>query len=269
MSALSATGHRRENGVLFDDLDVARCYVHRAPYAPALYDFLLTLTPGRTRALDLGCGPGKIAGALATHFKVVEALDPAEPMIVVGRELNPDTANIHWLCATAEEGVGDGPYDLVTGGASLHWMKHDVVFPRLAATLAPDGVMAVINGDDAFNPPWADEYKQFMVRWLARFGRTYNPPAFSTELASYRPWLDMQGERDFVYEHRETIPGYIACQHSRATWTRAVMGEALAHEFDEDLALTLAPFARAGRLNFNVKSNLVWGRPRISPRAEP
>jgi hypothetical protein len=45
------------------------------------------------------------------------------------------------------------------------------------------------------------------------------------------------------------------------------MGEALAHEFDEDLALTLAPFARAGRLRFQVKSNLIWGTPRTAARA--
>jgi SAM-dependent methyltransferase len=264
MSGLSATGHRSEHGVLFDDLDVARCYAHRAPYAPALYDFLLTLMPRRERALDLGCGPGKIALELAKHFKVVEALDPAAPMIAVGRE--QDVPNIDWICAGAEEGIGDGPHDLVTAGASLHWMQHDTVFPKLAATLSPGGVMAVLNGDDAFEPPWAGEYREFLTRWLARLGRTYSPAAFNAELNGYQRWLDIAGERDFVFEHSETIAGYIACQHSRATWTRAVMGEALAHEFDEDLALTLAPFARAGRLRYRVKSNLVWGTPRTTPR---
>jgi trans-aconitate methyltransferase len=265
MSAISPTGHRRENGVLFDDTDVARCYAHRAPYAPALYDHLLTLIPGRTRALDLGCGPGKIAIALAPRFKTVEALDPSAPMIEIGRENAP--SNIDWVTAGAEEGIGNGPYDLVTAGASLHWMDHAIVFPKLAERLAPGGIVAVINGDDAFDPPWADEYREFLVRWLSRFGRTYSLAAMTTALNSYQNWVDVQGERDFIYEHTETIAGYIACQHSRATWTRAVMGEKVAHEFDEDLALTLAPFARAGRLHFSVKSNLVWGRPRASPRA--
>lgn len=267
MSASSSTGHRRENGILFDDYDVARCYAHRAPYAPALYDFLLTLVPGRTRALDLGCGPGKIARDLAPHFKSVEALDPAEPMIAVGRGNCAGIANIRWITTGAEDGIGDGPYDLVTAGASLHWMKHDTVFPTLAARLALGGIVAVLNGDDAFEPPWEAEYTEFMRRWLARFGRTLAPAAFKAELDSYKPWLDIQGERDFIFEHSEAIEGYCACQHSRATWTRAVMGEKLAREFDEDLAATLAPFARNGRLTFNVKSNLIWGTPRTTPRA--
>ncbi|HEX2593047.1 MAG TPA: class I SAM-dependent methyltransferase [Rhizomicrobium sp.] len=262
MSTLSATGHTRENGVLFDDLDVARCYAHRAPYAPALYDHLLTLVPGRTRALDLGCGPGKIAKALAPHFQTVEALDPSAAMIAIGREDAPP--NVDWITAGAEVGIGTGPYDLVTAGASLHWMDHSIVFPKLAACLEPGGVMAIINGDDAFDPPWAEEMKDFLTRWLARLGRTYSPAAFNAELTSYQRWFDIQGEQGFTYEHTETIAGYIACQHSRATWTRTVMGEKLAHEFDEDLALTLAPFTRAGRLHFQVKSSLVWGTPRTT-----
>jgi SAM-dependent methyltransferase len=248
--------------VLFDDADVARCYAHRAPYAPALYDFLLELVARRDRALDLGCGPGKIARELAKHFAHVEALDPAEPMIAVGREDAP--SNIAWICEGAETGIDAGPYDLVTAGASLHWMQHDIVFPKLAAALTPGGVMAVLNGDDAFEPPWAEDHRDFLTRWLARLGRTYDPAAFASELNGYRCWLDVAGERDFLFQHSETVAGYIACQHSRATWTRAVMGETLAHAFDEDLALMLAPYARAGRLRFQVKSNLVWGTPRLA-----
>jgi SAM-dependent methyltransferase len=252
--------HRREHGVRFDDPDVARCYAHRAPYAPQLYEFLLGLVPGRERALDLGCGPGKIARVLAPHFACVTAIDPSPSMLALGREGAP--ANIEWICSAAED-VPFGAFDLATAGASLHWMRHEVVFPRLAEG---GGLIAVIDGDDAFEAPFAPELEKFLTRWLARVGRRYDPAGFKAELESNRPWIDLEGEQSFVYEHRVALDNYVAAQHARATWTRAVMGQ-LARAFDDDLAETLAPFATDGDLRFRVKSNLVWGRPRTSPRS--
>jgi trans-aconitate methyltransferase len=262
-TVVSATGHRRENGALFDDVDVARCYAYRAPYAPALYEFLLSLVRGRERALDLGCGPGKIARQLAPHFASVTAIDPAAPMIAVGKENAP--ANIQWVCAPAET-ASFGCFDLATAGASMHWMKHDVVFPKLAEGLAPSGIVAVIDGDGAVDVPWAGEMEQFLIHWLARVGRTYSPATFKTEIESNRPWLDLLGERSFRFEHSETIEGLIEREHSRATWTRAVLGPALTREFDADLERLYAPFESDGRLTYTVKSTLVWGMPRMMPR---
>ena len=69
---------------IFADEDVARRYHTRAPYTPDLFTVLLSKTPGRRRALDLGCGPGKIARVLAEHFEAVVALDPSVPMIAAG-----------------------------------------------------------------------------------------------------------------------------------------------------------------------------------------
>lgn len=68
------------NGVVFGELDVARCYAYRVPYAAQLYQRLLELVPGRERLLDLGCGPGKLARELAPHFREVVAVDPSAAM---------------------------------------------------------------------------------------------------------------------------------------------------------------------------------------------
>lgn len=247
-------------------MDVARSYGDRAPYAPALYEFLLTQLPARRRLLDLGCGPGKVALALVHAFDAVDAVEPAAPMLVVAREQG-GSQSINWIEAGTEEAPLFPPYDLVTAGASLHWMKHDVVFPRLADALAPHGILAVIDGDDVFESAWDGELKAFLTRWLARLGRTYDPAGFRIALRGYLPWLDLQGERSFIYEHVTPLRNYVSAQHSRATWTRAAMGETLASEFDEDLAATLTPFANDGLLRFRVKSELVWGRPRKTPKS--
>lgn len=58
----------REQGARFNDAEVAQNYVHRAPYAAALYEFLGDRVTNHHRALDLGCGPAKIACELATWF---------------------------------------------------------------------------------------------------------------------------------------------------------------------------------------------------------
>ncbi|HWA62476.1 MAG TPA: hypothetical protein VG939_13930 [Caulobacteraceae bacterium] len=55
----------RSGGAAFDDPDVARAYANRAPYPAALIDRLAALAPARRRALDLGCGPGKLTLPLA------------------------------------------------------------------------------------------------------------------------------------------------------------------------------------------------------------
>ncbi len=106
-----------KNGSTFEDEDVARCYQYRAPYAPALYDHLVEIAPATHRALDLGCGPGKIAHGLAARFDVVDAVDPSAAMIAIARE-RPSA--IRWIQATSEDAKLAGPYDLVTAGASIH-----------------------------------------------------------------------------------------------------------------------------------------------------
>ncbi|MEE9255157.1 MAG: class I SAM-dependent methyltransferase, partial [Pseudomonadales bacterium] len=139
----------RTQGEAFDDREVVRSYACRAPYSPAMYEFLFDLV-SLSAALDLGCGPGKIARVLADRFARVDAVDPSLPMLEVARELDRDRPlNINWIHARGETAPFEPPYDLITAGASIHWMDHAVVFPRLAAAIADGGFMAVMDGDGA------------------------------------------------------------------------------------------------------------------------
>ena len=58
-------------GRAFDDEDVAHAYANRPPYPAALHHELIQLSSGRHAALDLGCGPGKLARVLADRKSVV------------------------------------------------------------------------------------------------------------------------------------------------------------------------------------------------------
>ena len=254
-------------GQAFEHVDVARSYIARPPYPPELYQKLFGLVARRRRAVDLGCGPGKIARVLAGQFNRVEAIDPSAAMIAAGRQQDAGAhPNIEWQVSTAEAAPLPGPYDLVTAGASIHWMRHDMIFPRLAAAMHPDGVLAIISGDEVSSAIWAHEWVAFTTEWLQRLGREPNQQGYDADLRSYEDWVDIADSTSFLFSFSQPLDDFIACQHSRATWARAEMGEELAAVFDEELRALLRPYAVGGKLRYEVGSSLTWGSPRSHRR---
>lgn len=248
---------------VFADDDVARAYAKRPAYPPELFRFLFDLVPGRERALDLGCGPGKIALTLAGLFRRVEAVDPSFSMIEEGKRAGGH-ANIDWVLASAEDAALSGPYDLVAAGSSIHWMQHEIVFPKLANALGQNGLVAIISGDEVSAAPWLEEWTQFKLGWLRKVGQTPDVAGIANALRSYEPWVDVAGAREFSHVFQQSIADFIECQHSRATWARSAMGGALASAFDADLQEMLRPHASDGLVCYELSSTLVWGRPRRS-----
>jgi SAM-dependent methyltransferase len=257
----SVTSSMRRGGSAFDDEDVARAYAYRPPYPQALYDFLFDLTATHRRALDLGCGPGKIAHNLAARFEHVDALDPSLPMLRVADDGRH--ANITWIHDFAETAPLAPSYQLITAGASIHWMDHALVFPKLAGVLSDGGVLAVLGGDFACDAPWLDEWEAFWQGWLARLGDTYDPGGYEAAMSAFRPRMDIDGERTFEGRVSQPIEHYIECQHSRATWSRANMGVQLAATFDAELREILLPHADPrGMIEYTTEVEVVWGQPR-------
>jgi SAM-dependent methyltransferase len=253
-------------GRTFEDQAVALCYAKRPPYPVELYEFLLTLLPATHLALDIGCGPGKISIELADHFNRIDAVDPSSAMIDMARGAGGRHANIQWVAARAEDAPLTGPYDLVAAGASIHWMDHAVVFPRLANVLQPAGVLAVISGDDVFDAPWLGQWHEFIEAWLVRLGRVPDFSGHKTGLQSYQSWVEIEGDEHFVYRFSQSLDDFITCQHSRATWARSTIGDAHVTAFDTELMTLLQPFAEDGMLHYDVGTTLVWGRPLVLPR---
>lgn len=255
----------RPIGESFDDPQVVAAYAHRTPYPPPLYDRLADLAGERRALLDLGCGPGKIAASLSPRFGRVDAIDLSPVMIEAGRAAHP-AANIRWTASPAETAPLNGPYDLATAGASLHWMDHAMVMPRLARALAPGAMLAIVGGDGASpEAPWHEAFMALVIGWVERLGGVWNSPDVVARNSGHLRWFDEEGHESFSFHHRQSLESLIAMEHSRATWTHARMGP-LAAEFDADLRALLGPFAVDGVLTFPVRSTLTWGRPRETAR---
>ena len=250
----------------FNDAAVARAYRHRPPYSADLYDWIVRLPPRLGALLDLGCGPGKLAGPLATYFEHVDAVDPAAPMLQEAAELFPE-ASISWHCCPAEEFQPERAFDLITVGAAIHWMDPPRLFPLLRSWLVDDGILAVIDGDGAERPPWEEGWQALMVRWLGRFGQRWQPAAFRSRVRAWRGWVNVLEERTFSHTVTQTVDSFIECQHSRATWARAVMGIELATEFDAEIRELLTPHLDNGQLRYETTATAVACHPRRSRSA--
>lgn len=252
-------------GSEFADEDVVSAYVHRTDYPAALYDRLLDLSSRRGSLLDLGCGPGQVTRRLALHFQQVTAVDPSAAMLRLARSLPGGEAhNIGWINATAEDAAFEPHIDLVVAAASIHWMDPPRLFPRLAQTLAPDGVMAILGGDGPAEAPWIEAWRGAIVDWVGRMGGVWNGAEHRARVAAHQPWFDVAGRETFTAPVTQAVDDLIEAEHSRATWARAKMGDRAAG-FDADLRAVLAPYAEDGQATFIVSSTLAWGRPRIMP----
>jgi SAM-dependent methyltransferase len=188
-------------------------------------------------------------------------------MLRLGQALDAGAyRNVRWLQARAEDAELDAPVDLVTAGASLHWMDAAELFPKLARIMTPDAILALIDGDAPTDAPWIDAYQAVIVGWVERLGDTWNSPAHRERMNRHGPWFDVQGRETFTACVRQPLETLIACQHSRATWARSKMGT-LADAFDADLRAALAPWTEYGVMTFEMRSTLAWGKARNEARS--
>lgn len=250
-------------GASFQDADVVENYPFRPPYPDQVFEKLLEIAPRRQNLLDIGCGPGKISRPMAAHFEHVTAVDPSRNMIALGRSLpGGHASNVGWIAGYAEDfPIGEQRFDLTVAAASIHWMDHARLFPRLAAQAAPGHRMAVISGDAPFEPDWEEDWQRFLARWVPTItGEAFDPDGKQEKWASYKAHLEIEGREDFVSQpFRQSVGDFIRCQHSRDTFAPSKLGDRMA-EFDADLTALLAPHANGqDELTFVVRTKVVWG----------
>ncbi len=251
------------SGTSFQAKDVAQLYIHRPPYATQLYTCLAENAPKTGRLLDLGCGEGKIARPMSQVFDQVVAVDPSDNMIALGRSLDHGRAtNLDWLTATAEDVDLDRTFDLVTFASSIHWMDPVRLFPKLQKHLSADYLLAIVDGDAAYQPAWQSEYQTFLEKWvLLASGREFGSQEWQDTRDRHIPHVDVLETFEFISEpFRQSVDAYVMCHHSRDTFTRENLGEHIV-AFRNELRELLEPHADSqGHLAFHVKTNVTLAK---------
>ncbi|GAB1641129.1 class I SAM-dependent methyltransferase [Krasilnikovia sp. MM14-A1259] len=167
----------------------------RNAYPPALIDDLLTASPAR--ALDVGCGTGKVAAALAAHGVRVLGVERDHRMAAVarGHDLDVEVADFEtWDDAGRT-------FDLLTCGDAWHWIDPERGAAKAAAVLAPGATIArfwteLVLGEPlvaAFEPVYRRHAPEVAPVWRAgsgvpRFHAT-RPDAVAASAAFSAPTL--------------------------------------------------------------------------------
>lgn len=103
------------------------------------------LPRGDERAVDVGCGAGALALALAPHVATVVGVDRVPELLALARERAPANATFVESDAAALP-FGDGAFDLAGTLRTLHHVpRPEVVLAELARVTRPGGRVLVVD----------------------------------------------------------------------------------------------------------------------------
>jgi len=185
----------------------------RPGYPPALFDFVTSLTPGRSLAWDCATGNGQAAVGCAKYFSHVEATDLSAEQI----QNHIGHPKVHYSVSPAEHTLfNDHDFDLVTVASAVHWFDQGKFFQEVRRVLKPNGILAVWGYGFAEIEPevdtliakvllgpidrfWAEGNRQIIAGYrnlVLPFDEVRNPPTFAVriewtlgQLAAYlRTW---------------------------------------------------------------------------------
>jgi SAM-dependent methyltransferase len=115
---------------------------HNDHYHQLLLD---QVPPGAKRALDVGCGTGRFARALASRVGHVDAIDRSPATLALARERSRSVVNVSYVDADLFDfEPHPSGYDFISLIAVIHHMDFDAAADRLRSLLAPGGVLAVL-----------------------------------------------------------------------------------------------------------------------------
>jgi SAM-dependent methyltransferase len=236
---------------------------YRLSYPPALIADLLrrTAPSGRGRLLDLACGTGQLAFALCDRFAEVWAVDQEPDMVEVVRAkaaAGAGAGHIRPVVSAAEDLRADpGSFELAVIGSAFHRLRRAPVARLVLGWLRPGGFLALCwsAGAHGGHGDWQLAFGDLLRRWQEALGARDRVPANWDQPQREHPdaevladaGFEIAGRYEFPAPHSWTVAELAGYTRSLSFLPPSVLGDRGA-EFDADLAATLAPYARDGRL---------------------
>lgn len=258
---------RNRLAAVFGHQGVAQAYQHRPPYPAEVFEILAGLITDEPRdVLDLGAGEGALArplAALTDHVDHVDALDISAAMIEAGRARpGGRRPNLRWITGAAETAPLDGPYALVTAGASMHWMRWAPTLSRLAGIMTDHAYLAIVD-HDAPAPPWQEGLTEIVIRHSRN--PHYDPDFRQDAELEATGLFEVAGRATTApVPFRQTVADYIEALHSTSSLAREGMPAAESAEFGRSVTDLVRPYATDGVLTMDVVAWLTWGRCRAT-----
>lgn len=252
-----------QNAASFDDDDVVECYQHRPRYDERTIALLANLAGGESGCiLDIGTGTGELSIRLAPLVNETYAIDRSPRMITRALDLAGPFAShgrVHWGVGKFEAaGLRlSGPFDLIFGGESLHWLDWPASFTLFRKLLAPSGFLCAVNRGLLLGP--AEAAVQTVV---SRFSVNQDYESYSLKDL----WADHHGFRlegelaTPPRPYRKTLDEWVDAYHSTSSLARARLGPAGTVRFGRELKQALLPYADDGVVEAQAEDTVFWGR---------
>lgn len=236
----------------------------RVRYAPDLIAWLAQATDVAGKpVLDLGCGPGFIANAIAPHAQSVLGLDPSPSMIAAARAVADP--NVRFEVGSSEDlSHVDAPVQLVTIGRAFHWMNRVQTVTDLDPLIDAGGAIALINdaaADVPMNGWWRaanDVARSFAV--LDAYNQHRKSEAWVPHIQLLQGTTFSKLQRISVFaEHIWDFDTLIRHTLSRSATTEALIGEKR-QALEAQTREALAPFGPGPWTSLNEHTALIARR---------
>jgi SAM-dependent methyltransferase len=230
---------------------------------------------GHGAVLDLACGTGQIAFALAPAFSEVWAVDQEPDMIARVSDKASDAGLVHMHSVASDAESFAAPpqsFELVTVGNAFHRFRRDAVAGRMFGWLRSGGHAALVWSQSPWvgAAEWQTVLSDVLERWKAispgRIPEGWEEPRRERpdRLVMAEKGFEFLGAFDFWVERRWAVTDLIGFVYATSFLPRSVLGARVA-EFESDMHGSLDRFGDGvglpQRVGFGYE---LYRRPRIS-----